>query len=125
MADVIKLPPPTRPIGADEAARIETEHKQRLFDWCDELLKALGYTKKVRAARTILELHRIVLDAESAEVTLAIRDTLHPASGRCAEHFRHLKEAAIKQVLKGAPRTVEERPRGRDKEGAAQAVLGR
>jgi predicted P-loop ATPase len=100
MADVIKLPPPSQPIGADEAAQTETEHKQRLFDWCDALLKSLGYTKKVNAARSILELHRIALDADSAEVALAIRDALHPASGRREEHFRHLKEEAIKQVLK-------------------------
>jgi hypothetical protein len=100
MADVIKLPSPQRPLGADEAAQAETEHKQRLFDWCDALLKTLGYTKKVSAAKSILELHRTALDADSAEVALAIRDALHPASGRREEHFRHLKEGAIKQVLK-------------------------
>ncbi len=36
----------------------------------------------------------------SAEVTLAIRDALHPASGPRQEHFRGLKEGGLKQILK-------------------------
>jgi putative DNA primase/helicase len=100
MADVIKLPPPQRPLGADEAAQAETEHKQRLFDWGDAVLKHLGFTKKVTAARSVLALHSITFDTESVEVALAIRDALHPASGRREEHFHRLKEGTLKGVLK-------------------------
>jgi predicted P-loop ATPase len=57
--------------------------------------------KAVADAKSIEELRNITFDADSAEVALAIRDALHPASGeRAAAHFRGLKEGSLKQVLK-------------------------
>ena len=56
--------------------------------------KALGLDKAVAAARSIEELRRITLDVDSAEIALAIRDALHPASGQRQEHFRGLRKAA-------------------------------
>ena len=52
------------------------------------------------AARSIEELRRVTFNADSAEVALAIRDALHPASGHRQEHFRGLKEGGLKLILK-------------------------
>ena len=62
--------------------------------------KALGLDKAVAAARSIEELRRITLDVDSAEIALAIRDALHPASGHRQEHFRGLREGGLKVILK-------------------------
>jgi predicted P-loop ATPase len=99
MVDPIKFPVPTSQ-DAEDYARADTQRNQRLFDWADEVLKRLDLSKAVAAARSIEELHSITLDVDSAEVTLAIRDALHPASGHRQEHFRGLKEAGLKLILK-------------------------
>ena len=99
MVKVIKLPAPASQ-DADEHARADTQRNQRLFDWANAVLKKLGVDKAVAAARSIEELRNITFNADSAEVTLAIRDALHPASGRRQEHFRGLKEGGLKLVLK-------------------------
>ena len=85
---------------ADEHARADTQRNQRLFDWADAVLKRLGLDKAVAAARSIEELRSVTFNADGAEVTLAIRDALHPASGHRQEHFRGLKEGGLKQILK-------------------------
>ena len=104
MADdkIVKLPVPASPQDkdADEHARTETQRNQRLFDWADAVLKRLGLNKAVAGAKSIEELRNITFDADSAEVALAIRDALHPASGERAEYFRGLREGSVKQILK-------------------------
>ena len=64
------------------------------------MLKRLGLDKAVAAAKSIEELRKITLDVDSAEIALAIRDALHPASGDRQEHFRGLKEGGLKLILK-------------------------
>lgn len=100
MVDLIKLPIPTPPPKADAHARADTERNRRLFDWAEAVLKALGLDKAVAAARSIEDLRRIALDVNSAEIALALRDALHPASGQPQEHFRGLKEGSLKLILK-------------------------
>ncbi len=63
-------------------------------------LRGFGLDKAVAAARSIGELRSVTFNADSAEVTLAIRDALHPASGHRQEHFRGLKEGGLKLILK-------------------------
>jgi predicted P-loop ATPase len=99
MVEVIKLPIPVSQ-DADEHARADTQRKQRLFEWCDAVLERLRLDKAVAAAKSIEELRRVTFDADSAEITLAIRDALHPASGRREEHFRGLKDGGLKLILK-------------------------
>ena len=100
MVDPIKLPIPTPPPNADAHARADTERNRRLFDWAEGLLKALGLDKTIAAARSIEDLRRIALDVDSAEIALALRDALHPASGQRQEHFRGLKEGSLKAILR-------------------------
>ena len=99
MVKVINLPVPASQ-DADEHARADTQRNQRLFDWADAVLKRLRLDKAVAAARSIEELRSVTFNADSAEVTLAIRDALHPASGHRQEHFRGLKEGGLKLILK-------------------------
>jgi predicted P-loop ATPase len=54
----------------------------------------------VAQATSLEELHGITLNVEGADVSLAIRDALHPATGDRQEHFRGLREGALKQILK-------------------------
>jgi len=97
--DVVKLPVPAS-LGADEHAQAETERDQRLFAWADAVLKALGLDKAVAAAKTVEDLRRVTFDVDSAEVITAIRNALHPASGRRQEHFSGLREGGLKIILK-------------------------
>ena len=99
MVELIKLPVPASQ-DADDYARADTQRNQRLFDWADGVLKRLGLDKAVAAAKSIEELRKITLDVDSAEIALAIRDALHPASGDRQEHFRGLKEGGLKLILK-------------------------
>ena len=108
MVDPIKLPIPTPPPNADAHARADTERNRRLFDWAEAVLKALGLDKAVAAARSIEDLRRIALDVDSAEIALALRDALHPASGQRQEHFRGLKEGSLKVILRNRFADMEE-----------------
>jgi predicted P-loop ATPase len=99
MVEPIKLPVPASQ-DSDDYARADTQRNQRLFDWGNAVLKKLGLDTAVAAAGSIGELRSITLDVDSAEVTLAIRDALHPASGHRQEHFRGLKEGGLKLILK-------------------------
>ena len=99
MVKVIQLPTPASQ-DADEHARADTQRNQRLFEWADTVLKRLRLDKAVAAARSIEQLRNVTFNPDSAEVTLAIRDALHPASGQLQEHFRGLKEGGLKLILK-------------------------
>ena len=94
---IVPFPTP----DADEYARAETERKQQLFEWADRALADIGLAAKVRNANTPDILRRITFDdADASEIDLAIRDALHPATGRRHEHFRGMNEAALKRLLK-------------------------
>jgi predicted P-loop ATPase len=54
----------------------------------------------VQQANTVDELRMTSFDADAADVVLAIRDALHPASGCKAAHFAGLKDGGLKQILK-------------------------
>ena len=136
--EIVKLPVPTAPQGADEHAAAETKRKQDLFAWVDTTLEQLGLKRAIDAARSVDELRPITLDAESAE--LAIRDALHPASGDRQECFSGLNKDILKRLLgrrlaeiKGERETVLWRRRGGrpdwekrlklDKEGRIKPIL--
>lgn len=97
MAKVVRLPV-TVP-DADEREG-NAERTRRLFSWASALLRELGIDKVVALAKTIHELHRITLDVEAAEVAIAIRDALHPASGKPAKQFQGLRAGALKAILR-------------------------
>jgi hypothetical protein len=99
MVEVIKLPVPASQ-DANEYARADTQRNQRLFDWADAVLARLGLRKAVADAKSIEELRSVTFNADSAEIILAIRNALHPASGHRQEHFRGLKEGGLKVILK-------------------------
>ena len=99
MAKIVKLPMQVSQT-AEEHARADTERNRRLFAWALVVLKQLGVDKAVAAAKTLEELHKIAFGVESVEVILAIRDALHPASGRPEGHFRGLTERGLKQILR-------------------------
>jgi hypothetical protein len=101
MSKVVKLPVPvSQPLTEDDHARADTERNLRLFAWANRVLKQLGVDRAVAAARSVEQLHSVVFDADAIEVILAIRDALHPASGRPEGHFRGLKEGGLKHILR-------------------------
>ena len=95
MNNLITFPPP----DADEHARAETQRKQSLFAWADRVLAELGVARRVQGASTLDELRLVTFDADAAEVVLAIRDALHPASGGKEAHFAGLTAGVLKRVL--------------------------
>jgi Virulence-associated protein E len=97
MADIIKLHTPES--SAEERTRADAERHQRLFDWAAAVLKRIGKVEAVNAAASLMELHAIYLDINSAEIALAIQDALHPSIGQREEHFRGLKDAQLKRIL--------------------------
>jgi hypothetical protein len=101
MVNVLKLPAVTASQGgADKHARADTQRNRRLFDWAAAVLKGLGLDRAVAAAKSIEALRAVTFDTDSAEVALAIRDALHPASGQRQEHFRGLTAGGLKLILK-------------------------
>jgi hypothetical protein len=99
MTEIIRLPA-LASTGTDERARANTERNRRLFDWALEVLKQLGLDQAVAQAKSIGELAGVTLDLESAAIVLAIRDALHPASGRRQPHFEGLRAGGLKQIIK-------------------------
>jgi hypothetical protein len=88
--------------GQDAKARAdaETDDKRKLFEWADELLEQIGIAQKVAEAKSAADLRQIKLDVEDVDVVFAIRSALHPSSGKCAQHFEHMKADTLKRVLK-------------------------
>jgi hypothetical protein len=99
MPGVIPLPVLTS-TDADEYGQADNDRKRRLFDWALDVLKSLGLVEAVTRATSIAELRAITLDLERAEITLAIRDALYPASGCRLGHFQGLRERGLKRILK-------------------------
>jgi predicted P-loop ATPase len=88
------------PLGAEEHARAETERKQRLFDWADRVLRDLGLTDRVARVTSLDELRRVIFEADAAEVALAIREALHPATGAKDDCFAGLPAGGLKHILR-------------------------
>jgi predicted P-loop ATPase len=86
--------------GTDEHARAETDRKRRLFSWADLVLQQLGFADRVAQAGSVDDLRKVRFDADTIEVALAIRDALHPATGKREEHFVGLNDAGLKRLLK-------------------------
>jgi predicted P-loop ATPase len=84
--------------GATEE-RAAGDRNQRLFEWCKALFERLGLAKRVKEAGSFEDLRKITFNADAAEVELAIRDALHPASGRKADMFTGIKEGGLKRIL--------------------------
>jgi predicted P-loop ATPase len=98
--NLVPFPPPgTEPPGAEEHARAETERKRRLFAWADRVLQELGFAERLANANSLGELRKITFDVDAAEVALAIREALHPASGVKADCFAGLREGGLKRIL--------------------------
>ena len=91
-----KPPPP----GAEEHARAETERKNRLFAWVDATLEQLGVTQRIADATSFDELRKVIFDVNTVDVELAIRDALHPGSGRKADFLAGMKEGMLKRLLR-------------------------
>ena len=86
--------------GTDEHARAETDRKWRLFAWADFVLQRLGFTDRVVQANSVDELRKVTFDADTIEVALAIRDALHPVTGKREEYFVGLSDGGLKRLLK-------------------------
>jgi predicted P-loop ATPase len=99
MPEVIRLPVLTS-TDADERGRADNDRTRRLFDWALDVLKSLGLDKAVTRATSIAELRAITLDLECAEITLAIRDALYPATGCRLGYLQGLREGSLKRILK-------------------------
>jgi hypothetical protein len=101
MPDRTIVPFPSPPPDADEHARAESERKRALFAWADRVLSDVGLADKVRNANTLDHLRRVTFaDADASEIDLAVRDALHPASGRKQAHFTGTNEGMLKRLLK-------------------------
>jgi hypothetical protein len=98
---VLRLPPARVPPSADEQAQQETERKNKLFAWADDVLTNLGLVDRIKQANTLDELRKIVFDGNAADVILAIREALHPASGQKKDKcFAGLNEGGLGRILK-------------------------
>jgi hypothetical protein len=97
MAKLVHLP---IPLDDDVRARGNAERMSRLFKWATTVLEHLGLVRAVTEATTIEELRNITLNLEDAEVSLAIRDALHPATGDRQEHFSGLRERQLEHTLR-------------------------
>jgi predicted P-loop ATPase len=83
------------------------------------LIRKLGLEEALLDATTIDELRKIKFDPDAVEVTLAIRDALHPASGEKDKCFTGIREAALKRIIvvrfsemKGGREAMLRNPRG-------------
>ena len=103
MAETIDLVPQAAK-NAEEHARADTQRNKQLFNWADGVLRSLGLDRAIAAAKSIQELRRITLNVDSAELALAIRDALRPASGQRQEHVRGLKEGGKRYSAEGGNR---------------------
>ena len=96
VSNVVPLPSPDAKARADE----ETENKRKLFAWADLLLQKIGIAQNVAQAKSADDLEQIKLDVEDVDVVIAVRDALHPSSGKCEKHFEYVKADTLKRILK-------------------------
>jgi predicted P-loop ATPase len=101
VSEIRKFPlVPVPPLSAEDHARDETRRNTDLFNWAKALLAQLGPMQAIASANTPEELRKITFDVDRAEVELAIREALHPVSGKKSAHFAHLKEGGLKRILR-------------------------
>ena len=105
--------------GAAEE-RAAGDRNQRLFDWCKAVFERIGLAKRVQEAMSFEELRKIVFDPNAADVDLAIRDALHPASGHVADIFSGLSKSSLKQILANRFRDLK-----KDRENELKSGAGR
>jgi predicted P-loop ATPase len=97
--NIFKLPV-TRTVSAEEHANEESRRKRALFDWCDQVLKELGFFDRIAKATTLDELCKIIFNNGSPEVLLRVRDALKPASGEPkAACFEGLDDRGLRKIL--------------------------
>jgi hypothetical protein len=80
--------------------RTEDQRQRALFAWGDRLLHELGLIERIARANSLVELRKVTFDADTAEVDLAIRDALHPASNAKAWFFDGIRAGGLKRILK-------------------------
>ena len=97
-SDSHSIADPASPGPTDNDA--DAKRQQKLFDWALAVLKRIGIVGELLQAPTIEELRALTLDVKSAEVALAIRDALHPASGPREKHFEGCAKGTLERVLK-------------------------
>jgi hypothetical protein len=95
-----KIIPLLSPSSAEERANTNAERQRRLFEWAIKALAELGLAQAMAGAAWLTELCNVVFDVDDPAVALAVRDALHPATGKCQDHFRHLREGALKRILR-------------------------
>jgi hypothetical protein len=95
--NLIRFPEP----DAEAHARADTERKQKLFAWADDVLLQLGLTESLAQAQSADDVRKITFDADAVDVEFAIRAALHPVHGRAREpHFTGIREGALKRILR-------------------------
>jgi predicted P-loop ATPase len=92
--------PFSRRRGAEEHAAAETDHKTRLFAWADGVLRELGLAGRIAHADSLDELRKITFDADAAEVEIAIREALRPASGTKPDFLAGYTTGTLKRILR-------------------------
>jgi hypothetical protein len=95
---LLRLTPPSP--GAKEHASAETKRKRMLFAWANTTLEQLGFIKRIADAGSFDELRKVTFDPDAGDIELAIRDALHPASGRKADHLDGTTDGMLKRHLK-------------------------
>ena len=64
-------------------------------------IQRLGFTDRVAQADSVNKfLRKVTFDADTIEVALAIRDALHPVTGKREEYFVGLSDGGLKRLLK-------------------------
>jgi hypothetical protein len=108
--------------------RTEDQRQRALFAWADRVLHELGLIERIARAGNLVDLRKVAFDANTAEVDLAIRDALNPASGAKAWFFDGIRAGGLKRILKmrfddmKADREAELRRQGGRQAGGQQSA---
>jgi Virulence-associated protein E len=108
--------------------RTEDQRERAVFAWADRALHEFGLIERIARAASLNELRKIIFDPNTAEVDLAIRDALHPASGAKAWFLDGIREGGLKRILKmrfddmKADRDAELRRQGGRQAGGQQSA---
>jgi hypothetical protein len=86
--------------SAEAHAKTETERKQQLYDWAVDVLIKAGLADQIMGAADLKALNKIIFDPDNLDIALAIRDALHPVSGKKADFLTGLHEGTLKRIMK-------------------------